>query len=151
MLTDTVPEPRRRLKLHPVSDYSSRESFRGSVAVGPPELDRIRNSWRCVCRSWRRRPATFELMFESLTPGGVLAAALIAPPSAELIVALDQIDVRILDAGLQVDLMVAWERCSAWVLARQLPVIAVVGDTAFAAACLGLGLFCRCAHRPAPV
>jgi hypothetical protein len=73
-------------------------------------------------------------MFECLSDRGVLAAALIAPPSAELFGALDGIDVTELDGGLQVDLMVAWERAAAWVAARQLPVIAVVGDVALAAA-----------------
>jgi hypothetical protein len=73
-------------------------------------------------------------MFESLKPAGVIAAALIAPPSAELIAALDDIDVSTLDAGLQVDLMVVWERVAAWVAARQLPIVAVVGDVAYASA-----------------
>ena len=62
-----------------------------------------------------------------------MAAALIAPPSVELLSALDGIDVSTLDPGLQVDLMVAWERIAAWVAARQLPVIAVVGGVALAA------------------
>ena len=62
----------------------------------------------------------------------MLAAALIAPPSVELLAALDGIDVAELDAGLQVDLMVAWERMLAWVAARQLPVISMVGDAAYA-------------------
>ena len=73
-------------------------------------------------------------MFEYLSVRGLLAAALIAPPSAELLGALAAVDVRRLDAGLQVDLMVVWERVAAWVAACQLPVIAVVGDVAFAAA-----------------
>jgi hypothetical protein len=71
-------------------------------------------------------------MFELLSARGVLAASLIAPPSVELLAALDGIDVVGLDAGLQVDLMVAWERVLAWMAARQLPVVAVVGDVAFA-------------------
>jgi hypothetical protein len=73
-------------------------------------------------------------MFELLTGRGVMAAALIAPPSVELLSALDGIDVSTLDPGLQVDLMVAWERIAAWVAARQLPVIAVVGEVALASA-----------------
>ena len=73
-------------------------------------------------------------MFETLSARGVLAAALIAPPSWELLAALDGLDAAKLDAGLQVDLMVAWERAMAWVRGRQLPVIAVVGDAAFVAA-----------------
>jgi hypothetical protein len=73
-------------------------------------------------------------MFESLSDAGVLAAALIAPPSVELIGALEGLDVAGLDAGLQVDLMVVWGRIAAWVAARQLPVIAVVGEVALAAA-----------------
>jgi Domain of unknown function (DUF222) len=64
----------------------------------------------------------------------VIAAALIAPPSAALLGALVSINVTALDAGLQVDLMVAWERAAAWVAACQLPVVAVVGDVALAAA-----------------
>jgi hypothetical protein len=73
-------------------------------------------------------------VFETLRPAGVIAAALIASPSGELLDALAAIDVTTLEAGLQVDLMVAWERAVAWVQARQLPVIAVVGDVAYAAA-----------------
>ena len=73
-------------------------------------------------------------MFELLSARGVIAAALITPPSVELLGALDGIDVQTVDAGLQVDVMVAWERVLAWVAARQLPVVAVVGDVAFAAA-----------------
>ena len=73
-------------------------------------------------------------MFELLSARGLLAAALIAPPSAEPLVALDGLDVGQLDAGLQVDLMVAWERVASWAAARQLPVVAVVGDAAYAAA-----------------
>jgi hypothetical protein len=73
-------------------------------------------------------------MFELLSVRGVLAAALIAPPSGELLAALDGIEVGLLDSGLQVDLMVAWERVLAWAAARQLPVVALVGDAAYTAA-----------------
>jgi hypothetical protein len=52
-------------------------------------------------------------MFESLSVRGLLVAALIAPQSWELLAALDGIEVGLLDSGLQVDLMVAWERAAA--------------------------------------
>jgi hypothetical protein len=78
-----------------------------------------------------------EHVFASLSPRGLLAAALIAPPSAELLAALVRLEPAELDAPLQVDLLVAWERVAAWVAACQLPVIAVVGDAAHAAAAEG--------------
>jgi hypothetical protein len=81
----------------------------------------------------------FESAYQALSPRGVIAAALIAPPSAELIAALTSIEVGGLDAGLQVDLMVAWERVTAWVQAQQLPVVAVVGDVALADAQARMG------------
>ena len=73
-------------------------------------------------------------MFEMLSPNAVIAAALIAPPGADVITALAGIDPLALDAGVQVDLMVAWERQSAWVTARGVRVIAAVGIAAQAAA-----------------
>jgi hypothetical protein len=73
-------------------------------------------------------------MFELLTARGVVTAALITPPSVELIGALNGLDVSTLDARMQVDLMVAWERIAAWVAARQLPVIVAVGEVALASA-----------------
>jgi hypothetical protein len=77
-------------------------------------------------------------VFDSLSVRALLAAALIAPPSAELLAALGRLDPAKLDAGLQVDLLVAWERAAAWVAACQLPVLALVGDAAHAAAADGL-------------
>ena len=68
-----------------------------------------------------------ESMFERLSPNAVIAAALIAPPGADVITALAGIDPLALDAGVRVDLMVAWERQSAWVTARGVRVIAAVG------------------------
>jgi hypothetical protein len=75
-----------------------------------------------------------EHVFASTSARRLLAAALIAPPSAELLAALGRLDPTQLDAGLQVDLLVAWERAAAWVAACQLPVLALVGDAAYAAA-----------------
>ena len=91
----------------------------------------INTLWTTFSRAHPSRSVVH--MFECLSVRGLLAAALIAPPSAELLGALVGVDVRRLDPGLQVDLMVAWERAAAWAAACQLPVIAVVGDAAFAA------------------
>jgi hypothetical protein len=60
---------------------------------------------------WKRSVAH---MFESLSPAGVVAAALIALPGVEVIGALDPIDPALLSASAQVDLLVAWERQTAW-------------------------------------
>ena len=54
-------------------------------------------------------------MFDSLSPSGVVAAALIAPPGPEVIAALDQIQVDKLKPSAIADLLVAWERQAAYV------------------------------------
>ena len=54
-------------------------------------------------------------MFECLSGAGVVAAALIAPPSGELLVALLGVEPHRLNASAQVDLLVAWERMAAFV------------------------------------
>jgi hypothetical protein len=71
-------------------------------------------------------------MFESMSPGELLAFALLEPPSAELVGVLARLRPAELDDGLQVDLMVVWERVAAWVAACQQPVVALVGDAAYA-------------------
>ncbi len=73
-------------------------------------------------------------MFERLSPPAVVAAALIAPPGADMIAALEKVDPLALDPGARVDLMVAWERQSCWVIARGQPVMAAVGHAARLAA-----------------
>jgi hypothetical protein len=74
--------------------------------------------------------STVESMFESLSGAGVIAAALIAPPSGELITALAGIDPATVSESAQVDLMVAWERQAAFVAACAQPPIAAVAATA---------------------
>ena len=69
-------------------------------------------------------------MFESLSPSGIVAAALIAPPGPDVITALVPIQPAGLSPQLQVDLLIAWERQTAWVAAVTQPVIATVGDFA---------------------
>ncbi len=72
-------------------------------------------------------------MFESLSADGVIAAALIAPPSAELLAALDAVDVDRLDDRRRVDLMIAWDRLAAWVAAVGQRLMVRVGADARAA------------------
>jgi hypothetical protein len=73
-------------------------------------------------------------MFERLSPTGVVAAALIAPPGPEVIAELSRLDPAALSDGARVDLLVAWERQAAWVSAATTPVLASVGDAAQSAA-----------------
>ncbi len=73
-------------------------------------------------------------MFENLSPNGIIAAALIAPPGPDVITALAGIDPRTLSDYLQVDLLVALERQNGWLAALCQPAIAAVGDTVEAAA-----------------
>ena len=54
-------------------------------------------------------------MFETLSPSGVVAAALIAPPGPEVIAALDQVGIDQLKPSAVADLLVAWERQAAYV------------------------------------
>jgi hypothetical protein len=49
-------------------------------------------------------------MFEMLTPAGVAAAALIAPPGPACVEALAAIDPRGLSESARVDLLIAWQR-----------------------------------------
>ncbi len=49
-------------------------------------------------------------MFETLSPSGVVAAALIAPPGPEVITALDRVRIDQLKPSAVADLLVAWER-----------------------------------------
>ena len=65
-------------------------------------------------------------MFESLSPRGIVAAALIAPPDAEVIGALAGMDERLLSPCAAVDLVTAWERQAAWIAARSSAAIATV-------------------------
>ena len=68
-------------------------------------------------------------MFEYLSPAGVIAAALIAPPGAEVMGALSTIEPASLSDSAQVDLLVAWERQTAWLVARTQPALVAVGAT----------------------
>jgi hypothetical protein len=68
-------------------------------------------------------------MFEVLSPAGVIAAALIAPPGVEVIGALSRIDPVSLSDSAQVDLLVAWERQTAWLASRVQPALVAVGAT----------------------
>ncbi len=54
-------------------------------------------------------------MFDLLSPSGVVAAALIAPPGPEVITALDRVCIDQLKPSGIADLMVAWERQTAYV------------------------------------
>jgi hypothetical protein len=73
-------------------------------------------------------------MFERLSPNAIIAAALIAPPGADVITALAAVDPLALDDGVRVDLMVAWERQHAWVRGCGVRLIAAVGHAARQAA-----------------
>ncbi|HEX4432193.1 MAG TPA: DUF222 domain-containing protein [Frankiaceae bacterium] len=68
-------------------------------------------------------------MFEILSPTGKVAAALIAPPGPSCVHALSDIDPRLLGPSAQVDLLIAWERQSAWICSRVQLSMAAVGDT----------------------
>ena len=54
-------------------------------------------------------------MFDTLSPSGVVAAALIAPPGPEVITALDRVRINQLKPSAVADLLVAWERQAAYV------------------------------------
>ncbi len=54
-------------------------------------------------------------MFDLLSPSGVVAAALIAPPGPEAITALDQVRIDQLKPSGVADLLVAWERQAAYI------------------------------------
>ena len=73
-------------------------------------------------------------MFETLTPAGMSAAALIAPPGPSCVEALAAIDPRGLSDSARVDLLIAWQRQSSWVASCLQPVLAAVGDAVEAAA-----------------
>jgi hypothetical protein len=73
-------------------------------------------------------------MFEALSPHGVVAAALIAPPGPECLSALAAVDPWGLNESARVDLLIAWERQHSWLAARLQPVLAAAGDAAEAAA-----------------
>ena len=68
-------------------------------------------------------------MFEVLSPAGVIAAALIAPPGVDVIGALSRIDPASLSDSAQVDLLVAWERQTAWLASCTQPALVAVGGT----------------------
>ena len=76
-------------------------------------------------------------MYESLSPAGVIAAALIAPPSAEVIAALTRIDPQAVSASAQVDLLIAWELQTRWMAAHNQPLLVAVGGTVEALAYAG--------------
>jgi hypothetical protein len=99
-------------------------------------------TWKPTSMAKRLLPKTWsgdlisaigECMFECLSPAGVIAAALIAPPGPDIITALAGLDVAGLSDGAQVDLLVAFERQAAWLAALVMPVLAAVGDRAHAA------------------
>ena len=77
-------------------------------------------------------------MFECLSPGGVIAAALIAPPGAEVITALSRIDPYAISASAQVDLLIAWEYQTRWMAAHTQPLLVAVGGAVEALAEAGL-------------
>ena len=53
-------------------------------------------------------------MFDTLSPAGKIAAALIAPPGSDVIAALESVPYDDLAASAAADLLVAWERQAAW-------------------------------------
>jgi hypothetical protein len=73
-------------------------------------------------------------MFVSLSPAGVVAAALIAPPGPETITALAPLIHTALPAPARVDLLVALERQSAWLASLIQQTLAKAGDAAEAEA-----------------
>ncbi len=76
-------------------------------------------------------------MFDLLSAAGVIAAALIAPPGAEVITALSRIDPEAVSDSAQVDLMVAWELQTRWMAAHNQPLLVAVGATVEALAYAG--------------
>ena len=69
-----------------------------------------------------------EDVFEHLSPNGIIAAALIAPPGADVIAALATIDPKPLSDYMKVDFMVAIDQQKAWLEALDQPAVAAVGD-----------------------
>ncbi len=67
-------------------------------------------------------------MFDTLSPNGIIAAALIAPPGPEVLTALSGIDPKPLSDYMKVDLLIALDRQHAWLDAVTQPVVAAVGD-----------------------
>ncbi len=82
----------------------------------------------------------------------MVAAALIAPPGPDVLIALTSLDHATLSDAVQVDLLAALERQSAWLAAWTMPILAGVGDRAQAAVKAGGGsgagsdLSARAAH-----
>src|ERR1700712_3459989 len=75
-----------------------------------------------------------EHVYESLSPSGVVAAALIAPPGPATCAALLTIQRGSLQPHEEVDVLIAWERQVAWLASVSVSVMARVGDLAEAAA-----------------
>jgi hypothetical protein len=73
-------------------------------------------------------------MFELLSSSGVVAAALIAPPGPEVCAALLTVHPGSLQPAEEVDVLIAWERQTAWLASITATVMARVGDLAEAAA-----------------
>jgi hypothetical protein len=73
-------------------------------------------------------------MFELLSSSGVVAAALIAPPGPEVCAALLTVHPGLLQPAEEVDVLIAWERQTAWLASITATVMARVGDLAEAAA-----------------
>ncbi|HEX4428692.1 MAG TPA: DUF222 domain-containing protein [Frankiaceae bacterium] len=67
-------------------------------------------------------------MFEYLSPHGVVAAALIAPPGPEVLAALAPLACTGLSPSARVDLLVALERQVSWLSAVMQPTLAAVAD-----------------------
>ncbi len=67
-------------------------------------------------------------MFESLSPHGIIAAALIAPPGPDVLTALSGIVPDKLSDYGKVDLLIALDRQHAWLAALTQPALAAVGD-----------------------
>jgi Domain of unknown function (DUF222)/HNH endonuclease len=68
-------------------------------------------------------------MFEVLSASGRVAAALIAPPGPDCVLALADIDPLTLSASAQVDLLIAWERQSSWLRSRVQHAMVAAGDS----------------------
>ncbi len=67
-------------------------------------------------------------MFENLSPHGIIAAALIAPPGPDVLTALAGIVPDKLSDYGKVDLLIALDRQHAWLAALTQPALAAVGD-----------------------
>ena len=67
-------------------------------------------------------------MFEMLSPSGVAAAAVIAPPGPEVIAALAELTYAALPAAAQVDLLIGLERQAAWLASLTQLALAGVGE-----------------------